>query len=72
MLDILTTFDEKEYANGLREEGRAEGRAEEQINTERERKRADDAEARLSDAETKLGLTAAKLAKYIEKYGDLE
>jgi len=75
MLDILTTFDEKEYADGLREEGRAE----EQVNTERERKRADDAEAKLSDTETKLcdaeaklSLTTAELARYKEKYGDLE
>ena len=36
------------------EEGRAEGRAEERMNTERERKRADIAEAKLAEAEAKL------------------
>lgn len=47
MLDILTTFDEKSYAEGLREEGREEGRKEERENTEREKVRADKAEAEL-------------------------
>lgn len=65
MLEMLTSFDEKEYRKGLQEEakaaglaeGRAEGRAEERANTERERQRADAAEA--------------ELARYKEKYGDL-
>ncbi|MBR2186500.1 MAG: hypothetical protein IJ857_04105, partial [Lachnospiraceae bacterium] len=47
MLDILTTFDEKSYAEGLREEGREEGRKEEREPTERETVRADKAEAEL-------------------------
>ena len=54
MLEMLTTFDEKVYEEGLREEGREE----ERVNTERERKRADDAEA--------------ELARYRAKYGDLQ
>ncbi len=57
MLEMLTTFDEKEYEKGLKEEGRAEGREEERANTARERKRADEAEA--------------ALAAYKAKYGDL-
>ena len=46
---ILTEFDEKGYEQTIREEGRKEGReegrAEERMNTEAERKRADEAEA---------------------------
>ena len=50
---ILTEFDEKGYEQTIREEGREEGRkegrkegrAEERMNTEAERKRADEAEA---------------------------
>ena len=50
---ILTEFDEKGYKQTIREEGREEGRkegreegrAEERMNTEAERKRADEAEA---------------------------
>ncbi len=57
VLEMLTTFDEKLYEDGLREEGRAEGRAEERLRTEKERKRADKAEA--------------ELARYKEKYGSL-
>ncbi len=61
MLEMLTSFDEKEYRKGLQEEARAEGlaegRAEERANTERERQRADAAET--------------ELTRYKEKYGDL-
>ena len=64
MLEMLTTFDEKVYAEGLREEGREEGRAEERKNTDRERARADAAEA---DAEKAM----EELAKYKAKYGEL-
>ena len=68
MLEMLTTFDEKEYLAGVREEaiaeGRAEGRAEEQANTEREKRRADAEKERAEAAE-------AELARYREKYGDL-
>ncbi len=50
MLEMLTTFDEKEYEEGLREEGREEGRVEgreeERVNTEAERRRADEADRR--------------------------
>ena len=53
MLEMLTQFDEKNYEEGLREEGRAE----EHANTERERMRADAAEA--------------ELRRYKEKYGEL-
>ncbi len=59
MLEILTTFDEKEYEKGLKEEAHAkgmeEGRAEERVNTERERKRADEAEAALAAYKAKYG-----------------
>ena len=44
---------------------REEGREEERKNTERERARAEEAEIRAQDAEK-------KLAKYREKYGDVE
>ena len=58
MLEMLTTFDEKAYEEGLREEGfekgRAEGRAEERANTEREKRRADAAEARIKELEAEL------------------
>ena len=37
-----------------REEGREEGRAEERVNTERERKRAEEAEARIIELEAEL------------------
>ena len=47
MLEMLTQFDEKNYEEGLREEGRAEERA----NTEKERLRADEAEKRAEAAE---------------------
>ena len=43
-----------------RVEGRAEGRAEEQINTERERKRADEAEERARKAEQRVAELEAK------------
>ncbi len=68
MLEMLTYFDEKGYEEGLREEareeGRKEGREEERANTERERKRADNAEARADDLR-------AELEKYRSKYGSL-
>ena len=48
----------------LREEGRKEGKEEERINTEAERKRANDAEERADKAE-------AELEKYRKKYGIL-
>ncbi len=68
MLEMLTSYDEKEYYEGLkedfREEGRAEGIAQEKINTERERKRADKAENRANVAEE-------ELAKYKAKFGGL-
>ena len=51
MLEMLTQFDEKSYEEGLREEGRAEGREEERANTEKERQRADEAEKRAEAAE---------------------
>ena len=65
MLEMLTEFDEKTYEEGLREEGREEGRKEgheegrkeERINTEKERRRADKAEA--------------ELVRYRSKYGKL-
>ena len=47
MLEMLTQFDEKSYEEGLREEGRAEERA----NTGKERLRADEAEKRAEAAE---------------------
>ena len=43
-------------------EGKAEGIAEERINTERERKRADDAEKRANAAEEENRVLKAKLA----------
>ncbi len=67
MLEMLTTFDEKEYEEGLREEGREE----ERVNTERERRRADAAETRADKAETRADTAEAELAKYKEKYGKL-
>ncbi len=61
MLEMLTTFDEKLYEEGLREEIREElrkeVREEERARTETERKRAEIAEAELD--------------KYKEKYGNL-
>ena len=51
---LLTEYNEIETMELFKEEGKAE----ERINTERERKRADDAEA--------------ELAKYREKYGELK
>ena len=60
-LEMLTTFDEKLYEEGLREEGREEERA----NTEKERQRADKERQRADAAE-------AELAKYKEKYGNVE
>ena len=50
MLEMLTQFDEKNYEEGLREEGRAEERA----NTEKERLRADEAEKRAEATREKL------------------
>ena len=80
MLEMLTEFDEKTYEEGLREEGREEGRKEgreegrkegreegrkeERINTERERRRADDEKEKRLSAE-------AELARYRSKYGKL-
>ncbi len=61
MLEMLSSFDEKVYEEGLREEGREEERQ----NTERERKRADNAEVRADNAE-------AELKKYKERFGELE
>ncbi len=59
---LLTEFDEKGYYEVVREEareeGREEGRKEERAKTEAERQRADNAEA--------------KLAKYKEKFGEIE
>ncbi|MCR5650758.1 MAG: hypothetical protein K6F86_06200 [Lachnospiraceae bacterium] len=55
MLEMLTTFDEKVYEEGLREEGREEGREEERANTEREKKRAERAEAALAAYKAKYG-----------------
>ena len=59
-LEMLTTFDEKLYEEGLREEGREE----ERVNTEKERQRADEERQRADAAE-------AELAKYKAKYGDI-
>ncbi len=42
---ILTRYDKKLHNKTLREEGREEGRREERVNTEKERKRAEKAEA---------------------------
>ena len=60
MLEMLTTFDEKEYLAGVREEAIAEERA----NTEREKQRADAEKERAEAAE-------AELARYREKYGEI-
>ena len=54
---LLTEYNEVETMELFREEGREEGRAEERMNTERERNRADTAEA--------------ELEKYRSKYGEL-
>ena len=55
---FLTTFDKKLYEKAVkmeaREEGRAEGRAEEAVQTERERQRAEHAEARIRELESEL------------------
>ncbi|MBQ2453720.1 MAG: hypothetical protein II497_04660 [Lachnospiraceae bacterium] len=63
---ILTEFDRKGYRKTIREEsyadgekaGREEGRAEERVNTEAERKRADEAEARIRELEAELAKCA--------------
>ncbi len=57
MLEMLTTFDEKAYEEGLREEGREEERA----NTEREMHRADIAEERADAAEARIKELEAEL-----------
>ncbi len=54
----LTEYNEAEVMEMFREEGREEERA----NTERERKRADDAEARVYDLK-------AELEKYRSRFG---
>ncbi len=56
MLD--TEYNEAEVKELFKEEGRAEGRAEERVNTERERKRADAAEARVKALEAQLAARA--------------
>lgn len=48
---FLTTFDKKMYEEALREDAFEEGRKAEQVNTERERQRADAAETRADAAE---------------------
>ena len=69
---LLTEYDEVEAMELFREDGRKEGRiegrkegvAEERVNTERERRRAEVAENRADVAE-------AELAMYRERYGEL-
>ncbi len=83
MLEMLTTFDEKLYEEGLREEawakglsegrakgreqGRAEGRAEERLNTDRERQRAEIAEAALAEYKAENERLLAELDAYRRK-----
>ena len=55
----------------LEKELKEEGRAEERVNTEAERARADKAEAERDKEKTEREKAEAKLAKYIEKYGEL-
>ncbi len=71
-LEMLTTFDEKLYEEGLREEGREEGREEERANTEKERQRADKERQRADKERQRADAVEAELAKYKEKYGDVE
>ena len=46
----LTEYDEKKTMEQFKEEGREEGREEERVNTEAERKRAEEAEAQRDQA----------------------
>ncbi len=78
MLEMLTEFDEKAYAEGLREEGREEGRAEERANTEWERRRADAAKAEADAAKAEADAVKAEadavkeeLSRYKSKFGEL-
>jgi len=71
---LLTEYNEVETMELFREEGRAE----ERINTERERNRAEKAEAKMNEAkekmneaETKMNEIEAELEKYRSKYGEL-
>lgn len=57
---LLTEYNEVEAMELFKEEGKAE----ERINTERERKRADEAEAELCSV-------TAELAEYKERFGEL-
>lgn len=86
-LEMLTTFDEKAYWEGVREEaqaegraeglaeglaeGRAMGRAEERMNTERERTNTERERERADAAEAKMREAEAELEKYRSKYGAL-
>ena len=84
MLKAMTidmTFERREelIREEEREFGRAEGRTEERQNTEREKKRADDAEARADDAEAraddaeaKLNKTEAKLEAALKEIAELK
>ncbi|MBR6380141.1 MAG: hypothetical protein IKS07_00505 [Lachnospiraceae bacterium] len=56
-------FDENGFRDAVREEGREEGRAEERANTERERERAERAEAALAEANAKIAELTALLHK---------
>ena len=62
MLD--TEYDEAKVNEAFKEEGRQEGIAEERINTERERKRADDATKRANAAEAENEALRKELEKY--------
>ena len=58
---LLTEYNEIETMELFKEEGKAEGKAEERVNTERERRRADDAEARADKAEAQVSVSEKKL-----------
>ena len=57
---FLTTFDKKLYEKAIKMEAREEGRAEEAVQTERERKRAEDAEERIRELEAELEMLRRK------------
>ena len=55
----------------LERELREEGREEERANTEAERRRADEAESRVSEEKHRADIAEAELAKYRKKYGNI-
>ena len=68
---VLTEYNQKEIMDDIRSEAFEDGRLSEIANTEKERKRADDAEVRADAAEERLSQANTYIKELEQKLADL-